>query len=132
MIRYFYLRDTNGQPVGCLAMQLMSDDIKYGISVLNPKDIFNRDLARSIAYGRLMHKPVVLGLSGALSYFSITQTVLSYVGADVSAPTRARKAAKLWLRKNKQSDPVEVVSGTRPWPGPVGNPFDPYGYTGEF
>ena len=44
-----YLRGENRQPVGCI---VAIDRDTFGISLLNPKDEFNKDLAKKIAVGR--------------------------------------------------------------------------------
>lgn len=48
-----FLRDANRVPFGMI-VAIRDDDgyIRYGVSLLNPKDHWNRDLGRKIAIGR--------------------------------------------------------------------------------
>lgn len=48
-----YIRDNVGKPVGCIvAVQHASGDVTLGVSLHNPKDKWNRNLAKEIAIGR--------------------------------------------------------------------------------
>lgn len=102
--RFQYLRDEKGQPVGCLAIKLVETSktdegtiIQFQLSVLNPADRFNRDLARNIALGRLKTSAHTAMMIGEVSKNRITRTVMYAVSVDKSLPARAVKAAKLWL-----------------------------------
>lgn len=44
-----YIRNQDREPVGCI---VALDRTSIGISLLNPKDTFNRNLAKKIAIGR--------------------------------------------------------------------------------
>lgn len=95
-----FLRNSNGQPVGCLAYSIHSTrtSVKYQLSVLNPIDQFNRSLARQIAIGRLVEKPIhIRNLKGTESINNIVQVIMKDIFAS-SLPTRARNAARDWLR----------------------------------
>ena len=60
--RVMYLRDSSYTPVGCVAISVSKNrkQVRYQYSVLNPSDDFERSLARHIALGRLVEKPVRL------------------------------------------------------------------------
>ena len=96
--RIMYLRDSKGQPVGCVAIKVVSDKlVTYQMSVLNPADRFNRAVARQLALGRLV-APLTARLPyQAINMHDITEAVCVDICNDKSAPSRARKAAKLWL-----------------------------------
>lgn len=98
-----FLRNNKEMPIGCLAINIDFGLITYAWSVLNPKDKFDRKLARDIAQGRL-EKALVLELKEAqvrgisnMSMHEISQMVMLHLSYNTSAPTRARKAAALWL-----------------------------------
>ncbi len=120
--RFQYLRNRDGQPVGCVAIKTSVGDfglqVEYQVSVLNPVDRFDRTLARSIAVERLKKRPTViqkmLGVNATMH--QITSAVMTHlaktpleqkvagVGTDwyvqMNIPSRARKAAKLWLQEH--------------------------------
>lgn len=105
--RVMYLRDRNHQPIGCLAMRVIPHQslIQYQLSVLNPLDRFNRAVSRQIAIGRLVEKPLAITLPYAnpsvpLNTHDISEAVMQAVKDGRGLPTRARKAAALWLRSN--------------------------------
>lgn len=99
-IRFMFLRDKRNVPVGCLAITVSSNmkEINYQYSVLNPVDGFNRSLARELAAGRLVTKPIVINSDlKFLGINDITRTVMLDIAFNSHAPTRAIKAAELWL-----------------------------------
>jgi hypothetical protein len=104
MIRVMYLRDSNGLPVGCLAIKLNgSKTVTYQYSVLNPLDKFDREVSRVLAKGRLVENPITVSLPFLASRHDISEAVLRDILSNSSAPSRARRAARLWLRTNIQT-----------------------------
>lgn len=119
MIRFMYLRDAKQNPIGCLAINIdrFSGKITYGLSVLNPLDKFNRVLARKIAAERLAIKPftAIFQCLTQLSMHDISRLVMEHIlhnknmtynkfaQLSLCTPTRARKAAKLWLKSNSRN-----------------------------
>lgn len=103
-IRFMFLRDKDKQPIGCIAVDYIHGRLEYGLSVLNPKDKFDRRLARSIAIGRwgtnssCNHIPFVK--DDSFNMHLVSSTVMKHLIANKAAPARARKAAKLWLQIN--------------------------------
>lgn len=98
--RVQYLRDTNNFPIGCLAIKL-SDNfamVSYQVSVLNPRDRFDRALSRQLAKGRLLEQPIEVDLPDDFNMHVITRVVMNDMQNNSSLPTRARKAARYWLR----------------------------------
>ena len=91
-----------GNPVGCVAIKLHKTgrSAEYQVSVLNPLDKFDRAIARQLALGRLAEAPFTVRLPPNANIFDITLAVLSDIALDESAPSRARKAAKLWIKWN--------------------------------
>ena len=100
--RVMYLRDLKGMPVGCVAISLNKDrtQIRYQLSVLNPVDKFERDLARHIAYGRLLEKPVRIPADSNWKKFDITAEVMVDIFHSKTTPARAKRAARLWMDDN--------------------------------
>ncbi len=101
--RIMYLRSENGHPVGCLAIQLArhTGTVSYQMSVLNPRDNFNRAVARQLALGRLLEEPINLKINKEATMHDISEAVMKdIVKFYKSAPTRAIKAARLWVRQN--------------------------------
>ena len=94
--RIMFLRNKVGRPIGCLAILLdrQMQSIKYQLSVLNPLDIFNKEIAKNIAIGRLDKKPFHIKMEPNTN---INWTVMSHLFNNKNAPTRARKAAKHWF-----------------------------------
>lgn len=101
--RIMYLRSDNGHPVGCLAIQVNSSDrsqVSYQLSVLNPKDQFNRSVARQLAIGRLMEEPIKISIRHNATMHDISEAVMEDILKYKDAPSRAIKAARLWVRQN--------------------------------
>jgi hypothetical protein len=123
-VNSMFLRDKNGFPIGCLAIQVLTTfgEIHYNFSVHNPKDEFNRARAHEVAIKRLMKKPIVVPLRDGAHHNDIIFAVMSDMqksdnmlketmkqlrkaGKEVEAmevakqlmPTRASKAVNLWL-----------------------------------
>ena len=103
MIRFMFLRNANKQPVGCIAVNMSMGLLTYGLSVLNPLDKFDRGLARGIAEGRLNSSSAYRQiLNGATleTMHDISKSVMLDLLINPHAPSRARKAARLWLTNN--------------------------------
>lgn len=105
--RIMFLRDSKDHPVGCLAISMdrKNHRLNYQMSVLNPDDRFDRKMARHLALGRLVEKPVSVPVKRGheLTMHEISCVVMEHV-ATSKAPSRARKAAKFWLWQNLFSD----------------------------
>jgi hypothetical protein len=108
--RIMFLRDASGMPCGCLAINLdrKNRKLKYQYSVLNPADYFDRKTARVLALGRLLDSPVSVPLSRTkeVSMHEVSSTVMNHLVAS-SAPSRAVKAAKLWLETKYSTEEDE-------------------------
>jgi hypothetical protein len=102
--RIMYLRDSKNQPVGCIAISISKDrrSVQYQLSVLNPADRFERSLARHITLGRLVEKPIRLQLSKDASNHVVSELVMTDISELTDTPSRARKAAKLWIDLNRE------------------------------
>ena len=101
--RIMYLRDDQYFPVGCLAIAVSKGrkQVSYQLSVLNPVDNFERSLARHIALGRLVEAPFCIrGFDGTQGKQEITEAVMKAICKSKTAPGRAKKAARNWLKYN--------------------------------
>ncbi len=108
--RVMYLRNRSGQPVGCVMIKRTPSEIQYNMSVLNPEDDFNRVLARQIAKGRLdSHPRKIDNKQLNLSMHEITRAVMSDIERNIMAPSRARKAAKNWLRTPEPASKITPI-----------------------
>jgi hypothetical protein len=102
-MRFFYLRDENGHPIGRLASELdkATNTIKYAVSVCNPIDNFNKKQAQALAAGRIA--------MGDCYQFKLPETkgktkqfMMEGIASKSEYPHRARNAAKLWLESHKE------------------------------
>jgi hypothetical protein len=100
-----YLRDSDYNPIGCLvfSQNKYRTKVRYQISVVHPTDNkghFDRTFARQLALGRLIDDRIVLeGFSGNESILDITEAIMRDIIFDKEHPSRARKAAAIWLKK---------------------------------
>lgn len=101
--RIMFLRDAQEHPVGCVAISVdrKNHRLNYQMSVLNPSDRFDRKMARHLALGRLVEAPVSIPVKRGeeLNMHDISTCVMKSI-AQSKAPSRAVKAAKLWLNTN--------------------------------
>lgn len=103
-MRWFYLRDEHRNPVACVASDLYTDadKIKYAIfavSTHNPKDHYNKTMAREVAIGRLQKG---LGISIPLVP-AVKREIIGCIAHELYQrfPERTKKAARLWLDKHE-------------------------------
>ena len=102
--RIMYLRTQSGCPVGCIAINYKRGDksLTYQVSVLNPNDKFDRAVARQLATGRLLEKPISVSVEPNSTIHDVSLSVMDHIAytTDRSVPSRAIKCAKIWLNKN--------------------------------
>ncbi len=102
--RIMFLRDTKNHPVGCVAINFdfQTSQLSYQLSVLNPNDKFDRKMARHLALGRLVERPFSVTIPAVLKYsmHDVTFLVMSDISNNIKSPSRAKKAAQLWLHQN--------------------------------
>lgn len=99
--RVMFLRSPNGHPVGCIAIALnkATSTVQYQVSVLNPSDQFNRAIARQLAIGRLVENPITITVRQDANRDEISFAIMEHIvlSGNDRLPSRAVKAAKLWL-----------------------------------
>ena len=101
--RIMFLRDDRFQPVGCIAINLTKGgQVSYQVSVLNPVDNFDRKVARQLAIGRLIEKPIFANIESR-SMFDISTVVMQSIVSSKHFPARAVKAARNWLKYNSEA-----------------------------
>lgn len=100
--KVMYLRDKAGQPVGCVAINMgaRKRSVEYQLSVRNPVEKFDKAFARQLALGRLVEVPHVTDVAKDHNVHDLTKAVMSQIESLSLYPSRARKAARLWLRTN--------------------------------
>ena len=104
--RIMFLRDSKGMAIGCLVYSLSPKrtKIRYQLSVLNPVDKFERSLARQIALGRLIEDRFVIpGMTGTEPQNVLVANIMKNILVNDEVPTRAKKAAKLWLSQSQRN-----------------------------
>lgn len=99
--KFMFLRGEHNFPIGCIAMRRFENRIEYQISTLNPKDRFDRRLARQLALGRLIENPIKV--------FSVTpkldgtyKIIMEHIRLNDEMPKRAKVAATKWLKDIKK------------------------------
>jgi hypothetical protein len=63
-------------------------------------DRFKREVARCIAKGRLTENPLTVYLPDLPSNHEITRVIMNALLQNSNTPSRAQKAARLWLRNS--------------------------------
>lgn len=98
-VRVMFLRNRQNHAVGCLAITLdrKSNSVDYQYSVLNPLDSFDRKVARHLALGRLLENPISVSVPKDATMHDVSRAVMTSLSSSKKVPTRAVKAAKLWL-----------------------------------
>lgn len=94
--RIMFLRGSNNHPVGCLAMLVTNNQVKYQVSTLNPVDKFDRRVARQLALGRLIENPIEIGMNDT-NIHNVVKCVMADIARNNLIPNRAKIAAKKWL-----------------------------------
>lgn len=104
--RIMYLRSSHGQPIGCIAISVErnSATVQYQISVLNPRDNFNRSVARHLAIGRLVENPRSINIKKSANMHDVSSAVMQDIVCNGKNlfPSRAIKSAKLWINSNSE------------------------------
>lgn len=113
--RIIYLRQdyiNKSTPVGCVAISFdrKNVQINYQLSVLNPSDEFNRSMARQLAIGRIIEKPISVKsvlCNSASSTHDVICDVMYDIENNPNLPNRSRNAAQAWLTQNNS---IEISS----------------------
>jgi len=105
-VRFMYLRNNAGVPEACVAYRVDESfgngHVSFGLSVHNPADKWDRRVARYMAAGALLLEP---SFTFVADNDRTTNTVATAVATLGGFPTRAKKAAKIWLRTAAYSAP---------------------------
>lgn len=102
--RIMFLRADHGHPVGCLAISLDGGKVTYQVSTLNPADRFNRSVARQLAIGRMVEKPMTTSVDEKSSLNEVYRAVMQEIANSNEFPTRTVKSARRWLKSEKISE----------------------------
>ena len=98
--RIIYLRDISYRPVGTLVVSVnrQKNTAEYQLSTLNPADRFDRKEGQLIALRNLVERPITVLLPVCPTMHDVSRAVMTSLSQSDFAPSRAVKAAKLWLR----------------------------------
>ena len=99
-IKYFFLRDKKKFPVACIASMREENIVRFAVSTHNPTDIFDKDVARRVAEGRLLRNEVVVfhvPYESKLVRFRMLNVIAGTQNIKV-IPERAKQAAKFWVK----------------------------------
>lgn len=102
-MRGFYLRNKRRQPCAYVATDMTMTGVKFAVSTCNPMDEFKKELARSLAIGRLTQTNMcgssdLLAAAIACGGRTVKERILYAIANDHKMPTRTRLAAKEWLK----------------------------------
>lgn len=103
--KIMFLRGSNNFPVGCVAFFSSRNSasnsltINYQVSTLNPSDAFDRRVARQLAIGRLVERPIVIStaLHNNSSYNDTVNLIMKDMINRSEIPNRSREAAIKWV-----------------------------------
>jgi hypothetical protein len=117
-MRYFYLRNRKGFPVGCVASDKFPmgnglSIIRFGVSSYNPIDKFNKTQAKIGAQNRINEKGpyIVVGRPEWVGHVKETIMVaISYKNME-GVSHDSREAAKLWLKRYNLDSYLRSKSG---------------------
>ena len=107
--KLFYLRDKNRFPVACVATRLVKTNkklVEFSVSIYNPEDSFSRDVAKRVALGRLAAGTgwlIPVQEEGEKVKKEIMTAIAFNKISGSCFPTRARLAAKLWLKNHAKA-----------------------------
>lgn len=116
--RHLYMRDystTNKRMVGCLAVDINKEnnEVRYAFSVCSPLDVFQKDLAKRIAFSKLKNVPTVLKGEIPKTGHEITKWIMQDIVARNETQVKGQKrsvigcqAASEWLQYTAQRQPV--------------------------
>lgn len=109
-MKFFYLRDKHKRPVATVAFEDYPDSnldvVGWAVATCNPADAFNKRMARTIVSGRLK-TPRFMSLKGGR--FGVKPAIIARIANnfDHEFPSRASKAARLWLGRHPEVTSVE-------------------------
>lgn len=104
-VRYTYVRNRQGMPVGCLAFQFdrTTGLVQYGWSAQNPIDEWDRKDARLYAVERLAHRPENFKLTPEVSLRDVLINLRSVVRKNETIPNRLRRPLNQEFRSYTKS-----------------------------
>jgi hypothetical protein len=90
-------KDMGRHPVACVAILNNGAESTYQLSSTNPRDHFNKGIAKEIALGRLKKRGIRIVLDESHNFYQTAKTVLEALASDPHNPPRARVAALEYL-----------------------------------
>lgn len=97
--KFMYLRARRSDsPTGCVAFTVTDNVISYQLSIVHPRDRFDRKLARTIAEARLRKSPIVIdGKADNMQAWDMIKAVMSAIAKSTDIPVRVSDVAIAWL-----------------------------------
>lgn len=100
MVKYFFLRDEKRFPIACVASDvvgLLKKKVAFAYSIYNPKDTFDKGLAKEVALGRLEKKGKTYGKVPFIKG-EVKRRIAKAIATDDGIPSRVRAAANNFLK----------------------------------
>jgi hypothetical protein len=109
--RVMYVRDSSWNPIGAIVISAEHNKqrAEYQLSMRNPEDAidpstgrkraFDRRHARLLAMERLVDDPITVRLPKNANQHDISMAVMKDIATSRTAPSRAVKFAKMWVRE---------------------------------
>jgi hypothetical protein len=94
MIKFSYMRDSENRPLACVCFESSNGVVNYGVSFWNPKDKFDKRVAREVAYGRLQKHPGNYTFENTWSFNSL----FSFIVNNEKVPARLKRAVKSYAK----------------------------------
>ena len=97
--KIMYLRDSNRNPIGCLAITVDHVRLKaeYQLTMTAPEDHFDRKMGRQMSIGRLVENPLTVRLKANSDMNDVALAIMKDIVKNKVCSGRAVKLAKLWL-----------------------------------
>lgn len=82
-VRYFFLRDRGGAPIGVVALERRGDAVLVGTSLCARSDAWDRDKGKMIARGRAQHERSALATTATGCRIPL-RTIVSFQCGDAA------------------------------------------------
>lgn len=113
----FFLRDADRNPVALVVSEWLPGGavLNVAVSMWNPRDVFDKRVAREVAYGRLQNHSTLFTRDYLAFFGSVKRGILDFVASKAGTKlysTRTGKAARLWLDTEAQREHERKFKGT--------------------
>lgn len=101
-VKFLYLHDRYGKKHGVVAYDVKGKgvgSVSFNLALCNDKDPFNKDLGKNLALQRVQDSPNLLSVPQDPQNVQIVQAVLKKIVRNATMPIKARKLARMALKK---------------------------------